>query len=268
MELRPFVLQKPLPLPPFLAKWSKPLVRPGGEEISELRISAPARMISVIIPAHNEQQYLPATLDALQEQNYGWFEIIVVANGCMDATAHVAKNRCHRLIVLSRKNLGVARNLGAKMARGEVLLFLDADTVLEADALRRIAQQFTPEFAAGTVRGVPDNDRLSYKLLYGLKNLVHKSRLHPGSSGVILCWKEQFLKIGGFDEGLQVRENSELMRRLTKFGHYRYVENVAATTSMRRYDQKGIGRMIWLWVRLWMTSWLGDLHQRQYETVR
>src|SRR5258706_9181264 len=83
-------------------------------------------MISVIIPAHNEEGYLGATLAALHRQNYGRFEIIVIANGCDDRTADVARGHCHRLIVLSQKSLGVARNLGARLARGELLVFLDA----------------------------------------------------------------------------------------------------------------------------------------------
>src|SRR5256885_9696710 len=100
------------------------------------------RMISVIVPAHNEEHYLGKTLEALQRQTYRWFETIVIANGCSDHTADMARGRCQRLIVLSQKSLGVARNLGARMAKGQMLLFLDADTVLEPTALERIASQF------------------------------------------------------------------------------------------------------------------------------
>src|SRR5688572_10683421 len=90
-----------------------------------------ATMISVIIPAHNEERYLQETLEALRRQNYCWCEVIVVANGCTDKTADVARGHCHRLIVLSQKGLGVSRNLGARMAKGDLLVFLDADTILE-----------------------------------------------------------------------------------------------------------------------------------------
>jgi glycosyltransferase involved in cell wall biosynthesis len=265
MELRGFLSGNAFPLLAYWGKVGERESRPGL--FQEPRLTG-SRKISVIIPAHNEQQYLRPTLEALQRQNYEAFEIIVVANGCTDDTVRVARRRCHRLIVLSQKNLGVARNLGAKLANGELLLFLDADTTLEPMALRRIAEEFTVNCAAGTICGWPDTERLSYKLLYSLKNFVHRARLHPGSSGVILCWKEHFLKVGGFDEGLEVRENSELMRRLKRFGRYKYIGDIRATTSMRRYQQKGIRRMLWLWTRLWVQSWLGDLHQRRYETVR
>jgi glycosyltransferase involved in cell wall biosynthesis len=225
------------------------------------------RMISVIIPAHNEERYLDRTLDALRRQNYKWFEVIVVANGCTDNTAEVARGQCHRLIVLSEKSLGVARNLGARMARGELLVFLDADTTLEPMALRKIAEDFTVGHAAGTLIGKPDSDRILYRLFYFLKNSIHWAR-HNGSSGVIICWKKHFERIGGFDERLEVRENSHLIGRLKKFGSYKLVSEVTAITSMRRYEQRGFCRIAWLWVKLWAQSLFGDLHRRHYETVR
>src|SRR3954464_14589705 len=86
--------------------------------------------ISVIIPAHNEEDYLAQTLAALNCQDYPAHEIVVVANGCTDRTEEAARGKCHRLVTLSRKNLGVARNLGARMALGDLLVFLDADTLL------------------------------------------------------------------------------------------------------------------------------------------
>jgi len=225
-------------------------------------------MISIIIPAHNEQMYLPATLEALRRQNYSCFEVIVVANGCSDETPQVASGMCDRLIVMSQKSLGVARNLGARMAKGELLVFLDADTILEPLALRVIAERFSIGHAAGTIKGRPDRQAFAYQLTYAIKNFFHRSSLHCGSSGVIVCWKEHFLRIGGFDEDLEVRENSELIWRLKRFGAYKYIGDAAAVTSMRRYEQCGFGRMFWLWVKLWFQTHFGDLHRRRYETVR
>jgi glycosyltransferase involved in cell wall biosynthesis len=225
-------------------------------------------MISVIIPAHNEENYLGATLDALRRQDHGWFEVIVVANGCSDGTARVARERCHRLIVLSQKGLGLARNLGARMACGELLMFLDADTILQPGALRCIAQTFTGSDAAGTLKGLPNPPLPAYQFIYALKNLVHGSGIHAGTSGVILCWRKHFFEVGGFDERLEVCENSELIKRLQPFGRYRYFSDITATTSMRRYEKRGVGRVAWLWFKVWLESLLGDLRQRRYETVR
>jgi glycosyltransferase involved in cell wall biosynthesis len=263
MGTRTSLVSKPLPA---LGKWMKPVFR----ELLPNRNTRPAPtwMFSVIIPAHNEEAYLERTLGALRRQNYGWFEVIVVANGCTDHTVEVARQGCDRLIVLSQKSLGVARNLGARMAKGELLLFLDADTTLEPMALRRIAEDFRPGDAAGTLKGRPNCNRRAYRVIYWVKNFLHRWSLHPGSSGVIICWREQFMRCGGFDEGLEVRENSELIKRLRQFGKYRFIGDVSATTSMRRYERRGFGRVVWLWCSLWFQSFYTDLHRRPYETVR
>jgi hypothetical protein len=224
--------------------------------------------VSVIIPAHNEENYLEATLNALRQQKFPGCEVVVVANGCTDNTADVARGLCDQLVVLSQKSLGVARNLGARIAKGELLIFLDADTLLERHALRWISEEFTQAHAAGTVRGLPDAKPLAYRCMYGLKNFMHWSRLHHGSSGVIICWKEHFVRLGGFREDLEMRENSELIKRLERFGRYKYIGKVAATTSMRRYERRGFWRMIWLWTRLWFESLFIDLQNRKYETIR
>jgi glycosyltransferase involved in cell wall biosynthesis len=225
-------------------------------------------MISVVIPAHNEEDYIGLTLDAVNRQNYPYFEVIVVANGCTDRTAAIAMNNCHRLVTLSHRDLGLARNLGAKLVRGELLMFLDADTLLEPGALETIAHKFTRQYAAGTVKGCPDSNRLAHRLIYWLKNFLHQWSIHAGSSGVILCWKRNFLATHGFDEALQVRENSELIRRLKQFGRYRYIGQTTATTSMRRYLRTGTRHTVWLWFKLWCQSLFSNLHGKRYDAVR
>jgi len=225
-------------------------------------------MISVIVPAHNEEAYLGATLDALNRQDYGNFEIVVVANGCTDHTADVAREKSCRLVTLEEKGLGVSRNLGGRLAVGDLLVFLDADTILEPDALRIIAQQFTERHAGGTLKGQPDTPRFAYRLIYGLKNFMHRYVVHNGSSGVIICWKKHFDSVGGFNECLELRENSELIRRLKRFGSFRYIGATAATTSMRRYDRRGVKHIVWLWIKLWFISQFRDLSHRKYESVR
>lgn len=224
--------------------------------------------VSVIIPAHNEGNYLGATLDALNRQRYPGMEIVVVANGCTDNTAEVAQGKCHRLVTLTEKGLGVSRNLGARLASGELLVFLDADTILEPGGLWTIAQEFSHRNAGGTLRGEPDSRRFAYRLLYWTKNFIHRFVVRNGSSGVILCWKKHFMRVGGFDERMELRENSELIRRLKRFGTYKYIGTTTATTSMRRYDRRGMRRMVWLWVRLWALSLFSDIRNRKYETVR
>lgn len=250
---------------PLLAETEKaPTVTPASEAVS----TRPAPMLSVIIPAHNEEAYLGRTLESLQAQEYPRFEIIVVANGCSDRTALVAQQACDRLLVLPQRGISRARNLGARMAQGEILVFLDADTLLQPKALEIIAGQFTRDISAGTLRGIPDSPRLTFRLLYGLKNLMNASALHKGSIGVIICWKDHFSAVGGFDERLHVMENSVLIRKLDGLGKYRCLRGTAAVTSMRRYEKAGFWPTTRLWFKLWLRSHNGELHDRQYTPVR
>lgn len=234
------------------------------------RSEKPARessppFISIIIPAHNEEEYLPPTLDALARQTYPHFESIVVANGCTDRTAEVVQGKCSRFIDLAERGLGPARNTGAREARGELLLFLDADTILEPDALEKMATEFTPEYAMGTIKGVPDTKKFSYKGMYVLKNGIHATHLHHGSSGVILCWKRHFEQVGGFRNDLYLRENSDLMKKLRRYGKYKYIRSTPAVTSMRRYEEKGTLDMAWLWLRVWYLSNFSDIRNKTYD---
>lgn len=225
-------------------------------------------LISVIIPAHDEERYLPATLERLAAQTYRYYETIVVTNGCTDRTEAVARGHCSRVIVLEDRSLGRARNTGGRKARGDLLVFLDADTLLEPDALEKIAREFTPEFAMGTVRGRPDSGQLSHRLIYGMKNAMHRTLVHYGSSGVMICWKHHFKVIRGFDESLHVREITDFMRKMRRFGKYKYISSTTATTSMRRYQRIGTARMAFIWLRIWVSSFFSDIRHRRYDPVR
>jgi glycosyltransferase involved in cell wall biosynthesis len=230
------------------------------------RRRAPSKpFISIIIPAHNEEELLPKTLDALRQQIYRPYETIVVTNGCTDHTVDAVRGKCDQLFELEERGLGPARNLGAAKARGHLLLFLDADTILEPRALEVIARKFKRHHSAGTLRGVPDQDKTSYKVIYFLKNFVHQTRAHHGSSGVILCWKDHFEAVGGFDNELFLRENSDLMKKLRQFGSYKYISRTPAITSMRRYERTGTAEMVLLWLKVWVLSNFSDIRNKTYE---
>ncbi len=225
-------------------------------------------VISVIIPAHNEEAYLGETLQALHMQRYSRFETIVVANACTDQTALIASGHCDRLIVTPRAGISHARNLGGRLAQGDILVFLDADTLLEREALDIVAEQFTRDCASGTLKGKPDSSRLVFHLLYALKNWLHRKKFHKGSIGVILCWKDYFQAAGGFDEALHVMENSLMIRKLEPFGKYLCVDQTRATTSMRRYEKIGFWGTTWLWFKYWIQAHRGQLLNKEYAAVR
>jgi rSAM/selenodomain-associated transferase 2 len=94
-------------------------------------------MISVIIPAYNEERVLPATLDRLLHLP-GEFEVRLVDGGSQDRTVAIASDRAGVAVLHASKGRAIQMNAGAEMARGEWLLFLHADTLLPPDALVRL----------------------------------------------------------------------------------------------------------------------------------
>jgi glycosyltransferase involved in cell wall biosynthesis len=223
-------------------------------------------LISVVVPARDEERCIGATLEALRRQTWPGAEILVVANGCRDRTAEIAE-RYGRVIRLGEAGASQALNHGARAARGEVLVFLDADVLLPPAALELLARRFTPRCAVGTFAARPSGDRLWYRALFALRNALHRSGLYRSTMGVIVCRRESFLQAGGVDPARQPRQNRDLVRRLLRFGRYRFL-NLAVTVSTRRYEQWGGWRMARFWVPTYLRSLAGRYGTGGYDAVR
>jgi len=127
------------------------------------------RMISVIIPALNEEQALPATLARVLEQAHGG-EIIVVDGGSIDATCATARSFPGVDLLIAPRGRASQMNAGARVARGDWLLFLHADTLLPHDGLARIAA--LPETVrAGGFRHRFSGEHLGIRFVSWLHNL-------------------------------------------------------------------------------------------------
>ena len=96
-------------------------------------------MISIVIPAYNEESYILNTIKYIKNQSFKDYEIIVVCDGCTDSTSKIVKNHVDKLIVnKTRTGPADAKNTGAKHAKGDKLVFLDADTLLTEGVLKNI----------------------------------------------------------------------------------------------------------------------------------
>ncbi len=212
-------------------------------------------VISVIIPAYNEEDYIRKTLHSLQNQTYQNFETIVVANGCTDATTEIVRKRESdklKLLTLPNPHVSLARNAGSQIAQGNILLFLDADTTLDTDALHKIITQTTKHIEKnthiyGTTKTAGDTAELKFKPLLKLKNFYLKTGLHKGSSGAFYCSKELFQKHNGYKEELKTAEHHDLIQRIKADGKYIFT-NTTATTSLRRYRKWGVTKIAGFWL--------------------
>lgn len=225
---------------------------------------------SIIIPAHNEEKYLQETIDSIKKQTLQDYEIILVTNGCTDKTEEMAKKNTNakiRHLSLPKPNVSVARNAGALNAQGETLLFLDADTQLAADALEKIKEKFTEQYAVATTLAKPDSQKISHRLAVSFKNLYHYLHLYQGCSGALICRKKDFQAVNGYNPEIIVREHRKLALTLKELGTFTCI-TTTVTTSMRRYQQWGLLKVSLFWIKKWWQDKSGNLKESSYEIVR
>jgi len=178
-------------------------------------------LISVIVPALNEQNVIARCLASLKQQKLpsACFEVIVVDNGSTDRTTEVARSfrGWLPLTVLERSGVRISalRNLGAAMAKGEFLAFLDADCVaphhwlqqlvdlLRADSFRIIGAQYR----------IPADSSWVAKAWYGNLWRLKDGPVSYVPGGDLAAGRELFMNLGGFDESIVTSEDTEFCER-------------------------------------------------------
>ena len=205
--------------------------------------------LSIVLPVLNEAAGITATLRALSPLRARGHEVIVVDGGSADATLALAAAGADRVVQGPR---GRARqmNAGAAIARGDVLLFLHADTVLP-DAADAAIQQAV---AAGARWGRFDvritGGQALFPLIAALMNL--RSRLSGIATGdqALFVQRTLFAQLGGYaDQPLM--EDIELSRRLRALSPPACLRQ-RVQTSGRRWQQRGVWRTVWL---MWSLRW-------------
>lgn len=204
-------------------------------------------MLSIIIPARNEEKYLSKLLDSIKMQNFSDLEIIVADFDSTDKTREIAKNYGCRVVEGGLPAKG--RNQGAKYSKGENLLFIDSDIILSESFLERALKEFnerkldvasTLQLPILTGKKIKD---LGYKFLYRCINqwmkLMQKTK-KPYMQVCIFSKREIHEKIGGFDETLIYAEDSEYAKRAIKIGKFGILETDKVFTSPRRLEKEGL----------------------------
>ncbi|MGE5252642.1 MAG: TIGR04283 family arsenosugar biosynthesis glycosyltransferase, partial [Planctomycetaceae bacterium] len=174
-------------------------------------------MISVIIPTLNEAYSLGSSLRNLFAQA-GEFEIVMADGGSSDGTLEILTH--FPAVKLIRSGGGRARqmNEGARKARGEILLFLHADTVLPANALGKIEEAMEdPSVSAGSFSLEFDHSGKFFRILSAFSRINHPFFTY-GDQGLFLR-AAIFRRIGGFKE-IPVMEDVEIQERLRKIGRF------------------------------------------------
>lgn len=209
--------------------------------------------LSVVVPVHNEEAALAETLDNLVGQSYPGPrpEIIAALNGCVDRSREVAEKHPVRVVESERSGMSFGKNLGASIATGAMLAFVDADTRLPVDGLRLLAEAAAGKSRyIGTVAGKPDRGGGVVRVCFWLANLATRRKRAHAPGGVMLMDPATFAAVGGFDETLPQGTSTDcIWRGLAAGAEYVFVDSFKATTSIRRFEKTGIIRQMLDWRR-------------------
>jgi glycosyltransferase involved in cell wall biosynthesis len=183
--------------------------------------------ISVVIPVCNGADTLHACLESVYRSAFSDFEVVVVDDGSVDATAAVAKSfPCTMLQLPKNSGAATARNLGARETRGRILFFLDADILIRPETLGTIVHAFAEWAEVDALFGSFAKECPSGGFFSRYKNLVHHyTHQTSNSEAVTFCSgfgavrREVFFRLGGFDPRWRYLEDIEFGHRLHLRGH-------------------------------------------------
>ena len=234
-------------------------------------------MISIIIPTLNEEKILEKTLKSLRELNSIPSEIIVSDGRSKDRTTEIAERYADRVMIYEgekRQTIGMGRNLGASVAKGDFLVFLDADMYIP-DINKFFTKvlnmfEFNENLVGMTVylKVFPEMANLGdiivpwffNRIVFVYNNILH----HGASSGEFqMIRTEAFRKLKGFDERLVAAEDFDMFARLSKNGLTRSEPTLTVFHTSRRAHKVG-------WLRLlssWFMNWLYAIFSKKSWSV-
>jgi glycosyltransferase involved in cell wall biosynthesis len=200
--------------------------------------------LSICIPAVNEEKYLPALLQSIEEQTFRDYEVIVAVDPrTKDRTEELAREM-GAAVTVGGPSPAIGRNRAAAPATGEVILFLDSDVVLP-----------DPRFLEATVaeldeRGLdfatcqidPRSDRLVDRVFHDAFNyflLMTAARMPHAPGFCIFVRRRVHEALRGFDESIKLAEDHDYVMRAAKIGKFGVLRSFKIPVSVRRFDRDG-----------------------------
>ncbi|HTM24370.1 MAG TPA: glycosyltransferase [Vicinamibacterales bacterium] len=209
----------------------------------------PETRLSVIIPAYNEEQYLPRTLRAVARR-YSSCEVIVVDNDSTDRTAAIGAEFGARVVRETVHNIATVRNTGAAAAAGEVFVFIDADTEIDEATLPEITRAMIHESVIGGAVAVDYTGfRRGWVKWYMKGWRFWTAALKMAQGAAQFCRRDVFWSIGGYDDSIYVGEDIDFYWRMRRYARrtgqvVRFLDTARVVTSSRRFDKMPTWRLL------------------------
>ncbi len=201
--------------------------------------------ISIIVPTYNEEKCIEENLRSIKNQKTDLdYEIIVSDCKSDDRTIEIAKKYANKIVVSKKRSPACARNTGALIAKGKILVFIDADTKILSDYIEFIFRKFRKIPHLVGLSTSFKFSKQSPKLIFAeeITNgyLLMRSQLDratlPGFNTCVL--KNKFEKIGGFKDS--VLEDVQLSKDLNLLGKVKYLPEKKVITSSRKLEKVGV----------------------------
>ncbi|WXG41317.1 MAG: glycosyltransferase [Candidatus Freyarchaeum deiterrae] len=231
--------------------------------------------VSIIIPTLNEERYLPDCINSISNQTLprNMYEIIVADSHSSDRTPEIAKKYADHLLNVPREGAGAARNEGAKIAKGEILLFLDADTTISKNFLEELVKNCDEKPVVGGTCDIYPSDGTPFgNAFFKLINIIYKLVYFLGKphAQTKCCFykKNAFRLLGGFNKNLIITEDQEMAWRAGKIGKIIYLPTTQAFSSMRREKTVGYVKTVMDWSKNYFSVLLFKRSAQVWHPIR
>lgn len=224
-------------------------------------------LISVIIPSYDSEKTIDKTIEALLKQNYPKnYEIIVVDDGSTDRTEQVVKKfKYVKFVKQKHKGPATARNLGAKLSKGNIILFTDSDCIPDKNWIKNMVEPFKDKEivgVSGTYKTLNPDKTIARFIAYQIEQRHEKMKARKFINFIgtfsAAYRKKVFLNFGGFDTRFKTSsgEDPELSYRISDAGLKMFFQPKAFVyhphpSSLRRYLKQQFLRGVWRNLMYW-----------------
>jgi glycosyltransferase involved in cell wall biosynthesis len=200
--------------------------------------------LSFVIPAWNEEELIGATIASIHQSAKGFdYEIVVADDASDDRTSEIAHELGAIVVPCNNRQIGVTRNNGASAATGDILIFVDADTLVSKEVVEETVQALNSgAVAGGSFPKFDEKVPLIAKLLVPCLKIAF-SIVGVAAGAYLFCTKEAFEKAGKFNSKYYAAEEVHLSHQLRKQGKFKTI-NSQVVTSGRKFKQHSNTEML------------------------